>query len=227
MNQRQKKLFKNLVKEHIDFAQAVGSRLLVDKYSLDVSPATVRNDMSIMEDYGFLTHLHTSGGRVPTEKGYKFYVDNFIDFNKPLNRKDKQILDKVNKIKNKDVLLKMKRLAKQMAELSNAAVFIAFDKHDVYYTGISNLFSQPEFRDFDAIYHMGAVIDHLDEGVGKIYNQIQEVEVNIGSDNSFNDNCAAILAKVNKNLIGILGPMRMDYQRNICLVNYTKRLINN
>ncbi|MBC7194585.1 MAG: heat-inducible transcription repressor HrcA [Caldisericia bacterium] len=67
------------VKEYLDTGNPVGSKTLVEKYLLDVSPATVRNYMSEFEDEGYLTHIHTSSGRIPTEKGVKFYIDKIIE----------------------------------------------------------------------------------------------------------------------------------------------------
>jgi heat-inducible transcriptional repressor len=67
------------VKEYLDTGLPVGSKTLVEKYLLDVSPATVRNYMSEFEEEGYLTHIHTSSGRIPTEKGIKFYIDKVIE----------------------------------------------------------------------------------------------------------------------------------------------------
>jgi len=78
MNQRQEKLFKNIVQEHISQAKAIGSKFLADKYSLDISPATIRHDMVELESQGLIYQPHTSAGRIPTAKGYQYYVDNFL-----------------------------------------------------------------------------------------------------------------------------------------------------
>lgn len=67
------------IKEYLDTGLPVGSKTLVEKYFLDVSPATVRNYLSEFEEEGYLIHLHTSSGRIPTEKGIKFYIDKIIE----------------------------------------------------------------------------------------------------------------------------------------------------
>lgn len=77
MNQltsRQKKILSLIIHEHIRSAEPVGSRYLVDRYGLDFSPATIRNEMSALTEAGFLRQPHTSAGRVPTEEGYRFFV---------------------------------------------------------------------------------------------------------------------------------------------------------
>ncbi|MDI6861571.1 MAG: hypothetical protein QMD25_06125 [Caldisericia bacterium] len=67
------------IKEYLDTGLPVGSKTLVEKYFLDISPATVRNYLSEFEEEGYLIHIHTSSGRIPTEKGIKFYIDKIIE----------------------------------------------------------------------------------------------------------------------------------------------------
>ena len=75
---RQKLILTLIIHEHIRTAQPVGSKTLVDKYSLDMSSATVRNEMAALTDYELLRQPHTSAGRVPTEEGYRFFVGNLV-----------------------------------------------------------------------------------------------------------------------------------------------------
>ncbi|MFH1457503.1 MAG: DeoR family transcriptional regulator [Patescibacteria group bacterium] len=215
---RQKELFKNIVQEYVKTAQPVGSNLLVEKFKLDISPATVRNDMRELEEQNLIIAPHTSAGRVPTEYGYKYFVKNYIDLGAELNKKEAKEVQMVykNEIKN---------LAKIISEKSGLGVFLGFAENDVYYTGLSNIFSQPEFQNLDLIYNISSVIDHLDEVMEKMYNQITEKEIKIGNDNLFSSDCSAILYKIKNVLIGILGPMRMDYQYNIKLLNCIKNII--
>lgn len=228
MNQRQEKLFLNIVREHIDSARAVGSRFLVDKYNLDVSSATIRNDMAELENSGLITHLHISAGRIPTEKGYKHYIENYLDSQKELRQRDKEALEKIKKEgQSFDNDLMVKNLAKEIAGLTNLAAVIAFAKNNVYYTGISNLFCQPEFADFDLIYNMSEVIDHLDDVVADIFESIKDTQIKVGKDNYFANNCGTVLTRVGDKLVGLLGPIRMDYERNLGLINYAKKLLTN
>ncbi len=76
MDNRKSRLLNSIIEEYIDSAEPVGSGLIVEKYNLNVSPATVRNEMMELEKEGFIYQPHTSAGRVPTEAGYKFYVGN-------------------------------------------------------------------------------------------------------------------------------------------------------
>ena len=79
LTERRQNILKLVIQEFIETATPVASETLVRKYRLSVSPATVRNELSALEDLGFLTHLHTSAGRVPTDAGYRFFVENLME----------------------------------------------------------------------------------------------------------------------------------------------------
>ncbi|HEY9151373.1 MAG TPA: heat-inducible transcriptional repressor HrcA, partial [Anaerolineales bacterium] len=74
LSERQKNLLLIIIRDYIDSAQPVGSKRLVDHYHLDLSSATIRNEMSALTELGYLRQPHTSAGRVPTEEGYRFFV---------------------------------------------------------------------------------------------------------------------------------------------------------
>ncbi|MBX2976018.1 MAG: heat-inducible transcription repressor HrcA [Ignavibacteriaceae bacterium] len=82
LNEREKTVLRYIVQQFILSAAPVGSRLLTKKYDIGVSPATVRNIMSDLEESGFINHPHTSAGRIPTDKGYRLYVDSLMDIQK-------------------------------------------------------------------------------------------------------------------------------------------------
>lgn len=78
LTDRQRAVLGLIVKQYIETAQPVGSKSVVDQYGLGISPATIRNEMAQLEEQGFLTHPHTSAGRVPTEAGYRFFVEHLM-----------------------------------------------------------------------------------------------------------------------------------------------------
>ena len=79
LNERESSVLKALVYEYIESGKPIGSRSFVIKYSFSISPATMRNIMYDLEKMGFLIQPHTSAGRLPTDKGYRFYVDSLLD----------------------------------------------------------------------------------------------------------------------------------------------------
>ena len=78
MNERKKKILQAVIDEYVNSAEPVSSATLVEKYNLNYSSATVRNELAELEKSGYLDKTHTSSGRVPSEKGYRFYVDELI-----------------------------------------------------------------------------------------------------------------------------------------------------
>ncbi len=231
MNPRQQNLLKIITSQYIKTAQPVSSKFIAEAGNFDLSSATIRNEMAELEQSGYIYHPHTSAGRMPSEKGYQFFVDNFLMENK-ISKRQQEFLDNLVKKFDRFEPKTVKDLAKGIAEFSNSAVFVAFSGNDFYYTGLSNLFSQPEFTQHSLVYSLSQVIDHLDQVVNKIFNNINfEVKVAIGSNNPFAKDCSAVLtkyqAKGSMGLLGLLGPIRMDYQNNVGLIKYGQQLINN
>ena len=229
MNERQQSLLKILTIEFIKTAQPVSSQFITDFGGFDLSSATIRNEMADLEKQGYIFHPHTSAGRVPTEKGYQYFVENFIEED-GLSKKNQDSLSAVAQGYNQFEYALVKNLAKQMAALSDSAVFVAFANNDFYYTGLSNLFSQPEFFQHQLLYDLSNVIDHLDTTINKIFNRIDDqIDITVGSKNYFSHECSSVLIKYDtgdyQGIVGILGPMRMDYQNNFNLVKYSQELI--
>jgi len=225
MDERKALILNTIVKEHIKTGAPVGSEVLVDKYNLDISSATVRNEMSELEEAGYIAQPYTSAGRIPTEKAYNLYVENLVE--KKLGILEAKLFSKLLKDKNE---LSFKQAAKELAKVSGNAVFWAFHRNNLYYTGISNLLSQPEFSETKLIYDISQIIDRVDEIIDNIYNKLEDgPQILIGADNPFGDFCGTILIKYkfqnNVGLFGILGPMRMDYEKNLALIKFLNNIL--
>ena len=224
MDSRKEALLSQIIKEHIKSANPVGSKLLESKCRLGVSSATIRNEMAELEKDGYITHPHTSAGRLPTEKGYRYFLDHLIKFSE-LGKKEQESLQAyLNGLKGRELDSMIKQAAKYIAEVSKNTVVVGFSDRDVYYTGIANLFSQPEFNRPDCVYDLSLLVDHSDKVMSEIFESIQVIEVRIGTRNPFGNQCSVVLApwriKSQKGILGILGPMRMDYERNLGLVKF-------
>lgn len=226
ISDRKKFLLETIIKEYLKTAAPVSSGVLVEKYKLDISTATVRNEMMELEEEGYIYQPHTSAGRVPTEQAYELILSGIKE-----NKNKKELRgsehDALEKIFRHDEAA-FRQTAKAVAELANGAVFWAFHKNDLYYTGISNLFAQPEFSRVDRIYDVSAVIDRLEEIIDEVFEELDYGEqVLIGSNNPFGDFLSTVLVKYKNNntsgIFGILGPMRMDYNRNLALVEFIKK----
>src|SRR5215208_7854631 len=78
LNGRERQVLEAVIRSYVETAEPAGSRTLSRRFGLGVSPATVRNTMSDLEDKGYLFHPHASAGRVPTDRAYRFFVDQMI-----------------------------------------------------------------------------------------------------------------------------------------------------
>lgn len=224
ISERKKFLLETIIKEYIQTAQPVSSGSLVAKYKLDISPATVRNEMMELEDDGFIYQPHTSAGRVPTEAAYRLYLEEMLnDKAHDLNDIESQSLEAVFNHSEQAY----KQSAKMIAEYSGAAVFWAFHKNDLYYTGLSTLFSQPEFKQVDTVCDVSSVIDRLEEIIDENFETfVSGEQILIGSDNPFGNFLSAVVLKYKKDrkdgVFGLIGPMRMNYAKNLALINFIK-----
>ena len=101
LSERQLTVFKCIVDEFIKTAEPVGSKTLIEVYDLPYSSATIRNDMAELENLGYLEKPHTSAGRVPSSKGYKFYVDNLME--SKLDEESKKALQTIFDERNMEI----------------------------------------------------------------------------------------------------------------------------
>lgn len=229
-SERKQELLHHLVHEHIKTGAPVGSKLLANRTDQQLSPATIRNEMSDLEAEGYITHPHTSAGRIPTAKGWKYYIDNIVQAKTPSTSQQKELQ---NILKNKKLSYEdgLKSVARSLADMSKNASVIGFSADNVYYTGLSHLFNEPEFEDLQLIRRMSEVIDHMDDVMRNLFTDVEPgVHILVGEDNPFGRECGVILDKFERNgsvhLYGILGPARMHYDKNLGFVAFTNSLLS-
>ncbi len=228
MDARLKQVLSLVIEDVIETGEPVGSQYLVDTYHLKVSSATIRNWFVELEDQGYIIQQHTSSGRVPTEKGYRLYVEELLD-SKPLPKKAQQELAEACDTHG-DTARKVKALAKTVADLAESAVVVGLEDADSFYTGLSYLFAQPEFRDWNRVVSLSEALERLDEilqefGSERYYNHPTAL---IGRACPFGNACGVILLTLpNATFFGLLGPMRMNYREGLALLSAAQKLINN
>lgn len=232
---RRQKLLQVIIQEYIKTARPVSSQTLVDEYDFEYSPATIRNDMAALEEAGFIMHPHTSAGRVPTEKGYQYYIQHFLQPT-PLSSTEKKALDELFAYDTPDQLQHMKQIAKTLAELTDETVIISLNNGEtIFSSGISHMFRKPEFSHVQTMVSMSEAFDRLDEimqGINEAMTRTdQDIQILMGKQNPFFNNCAVMITEYEwgnapPGVVGILGPMRMDYDANIALLEYIETLMD-
>ncbi len=224
LTERQENLLAALIREHIRSAEPVGSQTLVANHGFDVSPATIRIELGALEEQDFIAQPHTSAGRIPTEAGYRHFVSRMIasGISTPVARQKISL--------PKDAETAVKTVAKHLAEGCGTAVFVGFRPRHVYYTGLSLLFAQPEFQEFGRIARFSEIIDRLDDVVERVFPKVnQTVTVWLGRENPFGGLCATVVGRygsgAHAGILGVLGPLRMDYERNWQLLTYAQKML--
>ena len=92
LDDRKLAVLRAIVHDYVSTMEPVGSKSLVDRHHLDVSPATIRNDMAVLEEQGYISQPHTSAGRIPTDKGYRLFVDRLSGI-KPLSAAERRAIE--------------------------------------------------------------------------------------------------------------------------------------
>jgi len=118
LGDRNRSILEAIIEEHITTAEPVGSRTVARRHKLGLSPATIRNVMADLEEFGYLQSPHTSAGRVPTEKGYRFYVDSLLQVRK-LNSAEQKQLESRYQLKGRKVDEVLRDVSKTLSSISH------------------------------------------------------------------------------------------------------------
>lgn len=228
MNDRQKLILSAVVQEYVNTAEPVSSAQIAETCDLGVSPATIRNDMAALKDSGFLRQPHTSSGRVPTEEGYRFYLET-LRFAKRRSEVHKALREAIRVSSDPRAL--MQDIAQALVQLSGETAVMSLDSEWNKTAGVSNLFQKPDFNDVETLRSLSTVVDKFDSTMREVFDQVdRDTQVWIGKENPFGKQVATVMVKYRLpngaiGVLGLVGPMRMDYHKNMRLLNEVKRLL--
>lgn len=232
---RKKKVLTAIIQHFIETAEPVGSNTILVSYNFRVSPATIRNDMMSLEDEGFIFQPHTSAGRVPTDKGYRLFVDEMADFHKARQ----EVVVALKKIKLEYKLEKLRaNLYDAVSLLARATNSVSFattpDNPRTFFLGMSNVLRQPEFLQNSVnASEVFEVLEREDNFIQTLSNLdiTENVRTFIGEENILPQiqSCSILVCKYEKDgytgYLGLLGPKRMNYPFNIVMVEEIKKLL--
>lgn len=234
ITERQGKILTVIIKEYTETALPVSSGLLIKKYRLPYSSATVRNEMVFLEKRGFLHKPHVSAGRVPSDKGYRYFIDYLMNDRDISKSYIKQLEVELLKEKAKSARLE-RTTAKLLSSMSKCLVISGVvNKNEYFDFGMHNLLTDPEFSDLDEFSKMTEALDLIDENVDKILAQLEgeETKIFIGKENPIKEiqDFSMIVTPYQleggeKGLVALIGPKRMKYGKNKKLMDYVKELI--
>lgn len=233
--ERKKKVLQAIVKHFVETAEPVGSNTILVSYQFHVSPATIRNDMMSLENEGFIFQPHTSAGRIPTDKGYRTFVDEIADFEKARKEAQKALIT----IRKEHKTQKMReRLHEAVSLMARATKLVSFattpDNDRTFFLGMSNVLKQPEFaQDSVRACEVIEVLEKYDNFVNTLNNLdiTDQVKAFIGEENILPEiqSCSILVSKYQRDgfegYIGALGPKRMRYAFNIVMIEEIKKLL--
>jgi heat-inducible transcriptional repressor len=221
MTERQKKILAAIIEQYAEVASPVGSKLLAQVF--EVSSATIRAEMAELEREGFITQPHTSAGRIPTDKGYRFYVNN-------LNNMDEQA---IAHRAEKALAMRVQGAGMPEQTIRNAVDTLVELTHNLglatiggqlYMSGLSNLFGQPEFIQGSQVRQVASLLDNLQPWLREAAPN-QPLSVYIGRENPIGRSagCTLIISRFrspfsDRSYIGTLGPTRQSYKEVMGLV---------
>ena len=233
MNARKQQFLEYVILDYIDTAQPVSSFSIQKKYQLPYSSATIRNELSELEEEGYLTQVHTSSGRIPTDKGYRYYVNRLLGRQEILKQYASvthRLLNDINKIN--EIHLKLKQLLFLFANESGNVAMGKLSSDLILEEGVYNFLTQPGFSSVEFIHnaledlekiksHIDEISQDVDKGTYKLY-------IGEESPHTAMHKYSVIVGKFSidsdDGTIVVVGPKGMQYAKNIALVEY---MLNN
>ena len=234
LTERHQKLLKAIIEEFIESGEPVGSQNLVEKYSLKVSPATVRNEMVRLTQMGYLTQPHTSAGRQPTNIGLRFYIDALM------GESELPVLQEVS-LKQQiwqdrfEIDRMLYRSVSALAEVVGSMVLIATEDSRIFSSGAVKVLDYQEFFDIDvtrAALHLCDQPELLLSFLGKVTEE-GKTHILLGEEIGLSNlsNCGVVFAPFTakdglKGILVVLGPSRMKFSQVLSAVYYTANLLS-
>ena len=230
MTSRQAEILKAIIEQYAEVASPVGSTLLAKLFN--VSPATIRSEMVVLESLGYIAQPHTSAGRIPTDRGYRFYVNSLEDDKSgnvlPSERNMRYLQNSIVSAGQYERAVKsaVEGLVKLTENLGLATI-----GDTIYMSGLGHLFAQPEFSSEQAVKSVASLLDNLEPWLNEAKLN-SPLSIYIVQENPVgkSSGCTLIISKFKspyseKSYVGVLGPTRQSYRQVMQLVNYTGQLL--
>jgi len=233
LTERQQALLKDIVEEYIESAEPVGSEVIERKYSLGVSPATIRIEMGKLTEMGYLRQPHTSAGRSPTSMGMKFYISDLMKEKTLPVTAEVSIKEKMWQQRYKQERL-IKEAVSALAQRLDMLGIAIDDEGVVFYAGAANILDWPEYYDIDVTRYVLSLFDEnprLKEIIGRAVGA-EPVHILFGEDMEFEylRSTSFVFTKYDvavgkEGVIGVIGPARMNFSLVLPYVKYVRNLL--
>jgi transcriptional regulator of heat shock response len=234
LGRREAEILAIIIRHYVDTAEPVSSRFVSKR--LNLSSATIRNVMADLEELGYITHPYTSAGRIPTDKGYRVYIDSLMHIRKLNDHTARAIEEEYTEaIRSlEDVLERTSHLISSLTNYVGISLFPQRDK--VYLDGASHIIEQPEFKDFKRLHSFLQYLEKKTEIINLLKSDIEDcrLTVRIGKENKASDlnECSVVSRgyRVKGKKSGgvcVIGPKRMVYEKVIPTVEFLADTVTN
>ncbi len=230
---RRRAVLSATINKHIRKAGPIASEDIAENF--DLSPATIRNIFSELEEAGYLMHPYTSGGKIPTEKGYRYYVDFLISQMDLLDEEKNNITReyKGQMRRLEDTLEETSEIISQTTRYAGIVSFLEW-QDKLFYKGLSRILKCPEFKDSEKVRLLIGALEekqHLLEIINRDFND--KVKVYIGHElgHPEMENCSLVVSSYRKKnkpqgKLAVLGPVRMEYDHIIPVLEYISDVLS-
>ena len=233
LDDRKKRILEAIIDEYVQTAEPVSSGSLAKNYDLGFSSATIRNDMAELEDVGYLDKPHTSAGRIPSDKGYRFYVDTLLREDK-LTPKEIQYIKSKLEAKVNELGELVKIATETLSEITNYTTMLINSNYNIEFSLLKNMFNFPELKKVDTAQNLITLLDEKEillEEINSMRNI--DIDIHIGNENDIDILKDFSIITYNHVLngryvgtIGIIGPTRMNYSKVVSLMKYIGKKLN-
>src|SRR3972149_6054199 len=220
LSKRQENLLKVIIEEYIESAEPVGSETIEKKHpNLGISPATIRNEMVLLTEEGFLRKPHSSAGRVPTPAGLKFYIHELMKAKELSVSDEVAVKEKIWNYRNSLEKL-LRESTRALAEKTKTLAVATTAEGDFYYAGTANILEMPEFYDINLTRNLLLMLDRLDFW-NRLFSRVmaEEDPIHILLGEELGEHltpCGFVYGHYQagsrgEGAIGVVGPVRLDY----------------
>ncbi|MEA3293236.1 MAG: hypothetical protein U9P88_02130 [Patescibacteria group bacterium] len=229
ITERQSKILNIIISDYIESVQPVSSQILKEKYNFKMCPATIRNEMQKLTNQGYLLQLYASSGKIPSDKGYRFFVNELIE----KDVVDVSFKSNISKKKRNNLFNFVQWTAKTLSsDCSNLGIAYIFEDDFTYKEGWEDVIQEPEFEKKKYVFDFTQLIKNFEENMPNL-KIIPDVKIYIGKENPFSKTKdfsiiirGCCFPKNRKGVLAILGPKRMTYQKNIRKINSLVNWLN-
>lgn len=230
LESREENILNFIIRDYVRNASPISSGRIFESKTFRLSPATIRNAMLELDDEGYLEQPYTSSGRIPTDRAYRYFVDNLMAHRSP-SRNEKMVLGElVQEVRERHEVL-FDNFAQSLAQEIGLFTAIASFKNEprVETFGLERVFSEPEFDDRNLTVEFSRLVDNIDKVAEKFLEDSfdDRPSVFIGGENQFHNSkeFSSVAMKFSDDEFGeciifSIGPKRMNYEKVSSLLNF-------